>query len=63
MSRVKASFDFDFEAELTRVLARAERLRAAVAGKANITKVQVKAHKVKAHDRAAHTRYVIKVRQ
>ncbi len=61
--KVTRSIAFDFELELDRVLARAARLKAAVAGTADVTEVRVKAHKVKAHERAAHTRYVITPRK
>lgn len=63
MSVVKVKLRFNFEDELRRALARAERLRAAQEGRADVTEVRVRAHKVKAHDRAAHVRYAIRVRR
>jgi hypothetical protein len=57
--KVTKAIAFDFEVELDRVVRRAERLRDALAGTADINEVHVVAHKVRAHDRAAHVRYVI----
>jgi len=61
MSKVRRQINFDFETELAAVLRRAERLKAAVAGTATITPVDVKKCMVKAHSRVAHTRYVITI--
>ncbi len=48
-----------FEEELERVLRRATKLRAAIAGTADISYVRVRACKVAAHSRGAYTRTVI----
>lgn len=50
---------YDFEAELARVVRRANRLRAAIAGEATITRVEVKRTEVRKHWRKAHVRLVI----
>jgi hypothetical protein len=52
-----------FEEELARIVRRANRLRAALAGDADIVKVEVKKCTVPQHDRVAHTRLVIQKRK
>lgn len=52
-----------FEEELARILRRAARLKAALAGSADIERVQVQACKVAAHTRGAHTRVIIRMRK
>lgn len=54
---------YDFEDELARIVRRAQRLRAAIAGEATITRVQVREVKVRAHTRRAHVRLVITARK
>ncbi len=61
MSKIRQTIKFDFETELDRVLRRVNRLKAAIAGDAQVTEVKVKEHNVRAHKRAAHTRYVITI--
>ena len=61
MSKVRASINFDFEQELERVLARADRLKAAIKGSASVKTVSVKAHNVRAHTVRAHERVIIVV--
>lgn len=63
MTKVKQRLSFDFESELARVLRRAERLKAAVSGSADVIEVHVREHNVRAHKRGAHTRYVITLRK
>jgi hypothetical protein len=62
VSKVRQTITFDFETELAAVRRRAARLEAAIAGKAKITEVKVKACAVRAHKREAHSRYVITLR-
>ena len=57
------SADKKFEDELARVVRRAMRLRAAIAGSADITRVRVAECEVAAHTRGAHTRLVIRLRK
>ncbi len=52
----------EFEEELARIVRRANRLRAAIAGSADVRQVSVKSCKVAAHTRGAHTRTVITLR-
>jgi hypothetical protein len=63
MAEVKQKISFNFEDELSRVLRRAERLRAAIKGSASVTTVQVKAHKVREHNVRAHARVIITMRK
>jgi hypothetical protein len=53
----------DFEKELQRILRRASRLRAALAGSADVVRVKVKACTVPEHRRGAHERVVIRMRK
>lgn len=48
-----------FEDELERIVRRAQRLRAALEGSADLREIKVAACKVAEHERGAHTRYVV----
>lgn len=52
-----------FEDELARIVRRATRLRAAIAGSADVRRVKVAECKVAAHTRGAHTRVVIQLKK
>jgi hypothetical protein len=52
-----------FEDELARIVRRANRLRAAMDGSADIVATPVNRCVVAKHERAAHTRYIIKRRK
>lgn len=52
-----------FEEDLARIVRRANRLRAAIDGSADVVVVQVRQCEVAKHTRGAHTRTVIKLRK
>ena len=52
-----------FEEELARIVRRRERLSAALAGSADVERVQVRQCVVPEHTRGAHTRIVIRLKK
>lgn len=63
MALTKQKVEFDFEEELSRTLRRAERLRAAMKGSADVRYVDVKESRwIERHKRSAHKRMIITLR-